>query len=166
MATTQENGTHHSLETKCLAFLQSLASQKIGFKFHLSSRDFSCTFYYNGVVATTTARTSAAVVKSQKRPPTRRRNEKRRQLYLESKRGGPTSGQAPQSVETHSKVTASDPRHVTKEVEENGEVDTGKALVTGTDDTTSFDASLDLNLRPIHLLTGGLGGSANSLESP
>ena len=166
MATSQENGTNHSLETYCLACIQSLASQEIGFKFYLFSGDFSCTFDYNGAVTTTTARTSATVVKSRKSPSTRRRNKKRRQLYLESKRGGPTSGQAPQSVKTHSKVTASDPRHVTKEVEENGEVDTGKALVTGTDDTTSFDASLDLNLRPIHLLTGGLGGSANSLESP
>ena len=63
-------------------------------------------------------------------------------------------------------MTASDPLHVTEEVEENKEMDTGKALVTGTDDTTSFNASLNLNPRPIHLLTGGLGGSANSLESP
>ena len=128
--TSQENGTHHSLETECLAFLQSLASQKIGFKFHLSSRDFSCTFDYNGAVATTTAMISATVMKSRKSPLTRGRNEKRRQLYLESKRGGPTSGQAEQSVETHSKVTASEPRHVIEEVEENGEVDTRKALVT------------------------------------
>ena len=52
-----------------------------------------------------------------------------------------------------------------EEGEENGEVYTGKALVTGTDDTTNFNASLDLDPRPIHLLTGGLGGSANSLES-
>ena len=33
-------------------------------------------------------------------------------------------------------MTASDPRHVIEEVEENCEADTGKALVTGTDDTT------------------------------
>ena len=145
MATSQENGTNHSLETYCLACIQSLASQEIGFKFYLFSGDFSCTFDYNGAVATTTARTSATVVKSRKSPATRIKNEKRRQLYLESKRGGPTSGQAPQSVETHSKVTASDPRHVTEKVEENKEMDTGKALVTGTDDTTSFNASLDLN---------------------
>ena len=62
-------------------------------------------------------------------------------------------------------MTASDPRHVIEEVEENCEADTGKALVTGTDDTTSFNASLDLNPRLIHRLTGGLGGSVNSLES-
>ena len=68
-------------------------------------------------------------------------------------------------------MTASDPQRVNEEVEEveegeeNGEVYTGKALVTGTDDTTNFNASLDLDPRPIHLLTGGLGGSANSLES-
>ena len=61
-------------------------------------------------------------------------------------------------------MTASDPR-INEEVEENGEVDTGKALVTGTDDTTSFNASLDLNPRSIHLLRSGLGRSANSLES-
>ena len=93
-------------------------------------------------------------VKSQKRPPTRRRNEKRRQLYRESKR----EGKAPQSAETHSKVTASDPQHViqeVEEVEENGKLDTRKALVTGTNDTTNFNASLDLDPRPIHLLTGG-----------
>ena len=40
-----------------------------------------------------------------KNPATRRRNEKRCQLYLENKR---ISGQASQSVETRSKVTASD----------------------------------------------------------
>ena len=165
MATSQENGTHHSQETECLAFIQSLVSQTIGFKFHLSSGGFTCTFDFNGAVATNTARTTAAVVKSQKSPSTRRRNEKRCPFYLESKRGGPTSGQDPQSVETHSKVTASDPRRINEEVEENGEVDTGKALVTGTDDTTSFNASLDLNPRSIHLLRSGLGRSANSLES-
>ena len=139
MAMSQKNGTHHSLETECLAFIQSIASQKKGFSFHLSFGDFSCSFDYNGAVAPTTARTPAAVVKSRKNPSTRRRNKKRYQLYLESKRGGPTSGQAPQSFETHSKVTASDPRRVNQEVaevEENWEVYTRKALVTGTNDTT------------------------------
>ena len=116
------------------------------------------------------ARTPAAVVKNRKSPSTRRRNKKRRQLYLESKRGGPTSGQAPQSFETHSKVTASDPRRVNQEVEEveegeengeeNREVYTGKALVTGTDDTTNFNASLNLDPRPTYLLTGGLSHTA------
>ena len=92
------------------------------------------------------AKTPAAVVKNRKSPSTRRRNKKRRQLYLESKRGGPTSGQAPQSFETHSKVTASDPRRVNQEVaevEENWEVYTGKALVTGTNDTTNFNSTTE-----------------------
>ena len=87
METPQGNGSDNLLSTQCLAFIQSLANQKISFKFHLTSGLFSCSFDNNGTVAAP-ARTPTEARK--KTPSTRRRNAKRRRLFLERKKLGPS----------------------------------------------------------------------------
>ena len=85
METPQGNGSDNLLSTQCLAFIQSLANQKISFKFHLTSGLFSCSFDNNGTVAAP-ARTPTEARK--KTPSTKRRNAKRRRLFLERKKLG------------------------------------------------------------------------------
>ena len=85
METPQGNGSDNLLSTQCLAFIQSLANQKISFKFHLTSGPFSCSFDNNGTVAAP-ARTPTEARK--KTPSTKRRNAKRRRLFLERKKLG------------------------------------------------------------------------------
>ena len=83
----QVSGNHDpSLATQCLAFIQSLANQKISFKFHLTSGLFSCSFDNNGTVTAAPARTPTEARK--KTPSTKRRNAKRRRLFLERKKLG------------------------------------------------------------------------------
>ena len=106
MASPQLGGNHDlSLSTQCLAFIQTLVNQKIGFKFHLSSGQFSCSFDSNGTV-TESARIPAEVKKKSSSPSTKRRNAKRRQLFLENKKRGssfvdcvkPAQNEPPQSA--------------------------------------------------------------------
>ena len=40
--------TNHFWKKECLGFPQALVTEKIGFKFHISSGDFTCSFDYNG----------------------------------------------------------------------------------------------------------------------
>ena len=86
METPQGNGSDNLLSTQCLAFIQSLANQKISFKFHLTSGLFSCSFDNNGTVIAAPARTPTEARK--KTPSTKRRNAKRRRLFLERKKLG------------------------------------------------------------------------------
>ena len=86
METPQGNGSDNLLSTQCLAFIQSLANQKISFKFHLTSGLFSCSFDNNGTVTAAPARTPTEARK--KTPSTKRRNAKRRRLFLERKKLG------------------------------------------------------------------------------
>ena len=88
METPQGNGSDNLLSTQCLAFIQSLANQKISFKFHLTSGLFSCSFDNNGTVTAAPARTPTEARK--KTPSTKRRNAKRRRLFLERKKLGPS----------------------------------------------------------------------------
>ena len=89
MATPQVSGDHDpSLATQCLAFIQALVNQKIGFNFHLTSGQFSCSFDSNGTVTAASARIPTEVKKKSSSPSTKRRNAKRRQLYLENKKQG------------------------------------------------------------------------------
>ena len=86
METPQGNGSDNLLSTQCLAFIQSLANQKIGFKFHLTSGLFSCSFDNNGTVTAAPAETPTEARK--KTPSTKRRNAKRRRLFLKRKKLG------------------------------------------------------------------------------
>ena len=89
MATPQVSGNHDpSLATQCLAFIQALVNQKIGFNFHLTSGQFSCSFDSNGTVTAASARIPTEVKKKSSSPSTKRRNAKRRQLFLENKKRG------------------------------------------------------------------------------
>ena len=89
MATPQLSGNHDpSLATQCLAFIQTLVNQKIGFNFHLTSGQFSCSFDSNGTVIAASARIPTEVKKKSSSPSTKRRNAKRRQLFLENKKRG------------------------------------------------------------------------------
>jgi len=85
MGTPQGNGSDNFLSTQCLALIQSLVNQKIGFKFHLTSGLFSCSFDNNGTVTATTLTPAEA---RKKTPSTKRRNAKRRRLFLERKKLG------------------------------------------------------------------------------
>ena len=50
MVTPQVSGNHGpSLATQCLAFIQTPVNQKIGFNFHLTSGQFSCSFDSNAL---------------------------------------------------------------------------------------------------------------------
>ena len=89
MVTPQLSGNHDlSLATQCLAFIQTLVNQKIGFNFHLTSGQFSCSFDSNGTVIAASARIPTEVKKKSSSPSTKRRNAKRRQLFLENKKRG------------------------------------------------------------------------------
>ena len=89
MATPQVSGNHDpSLATQCLAFIQTLVNQKIGFNFHLTSGQFSCSFDSNGTGTAASARIPTEVKKKSSSPSTKRRNAKRRQLFLENKKRG------------------------------------------------------------------------------
>ena len=89
MATPQVSGNHDpSLATQCLVFIQTLVNQKIGFNFHLTSGQFSCSFDSNGTVIAASARIPTEVKKKSSSPSTKRRNAKRRQLFLEHKKRG------------------------------------------------------------------------------
>ena len=86
----QVSGNHDpSLATQCLAFIQALVNEsKIGFNFHLTSGQFSCSFDSNGTVTAASARIPTEVKKKSSSPSTKRRNAKRRQLFLENKKLG------------------------------------------------------------------------------
>jgi hypothetical protein len=89
MATPQLSGNHDpSLATQCLAFIQTLVNQKIGFNFHLTSGQFSCSFDSNRTVTAALARIPTEAKKKSSSPSTKRRNAKRRQLFLENKKRG------------------------------------------------------------------------------
>ena len=89
MATPQLSGNHDpSLATQCLVFIQTLVNQKIGFNFHLTSGQFSCSFDSNRTVTAALARIPTEAKKKSSSPSTKRRNAKRRQLFLENKKRG------------------------------------------------------------------------------
>ena len=103
----QVSGNHDpSLAAQCLEFIQSLVNQKIGFNFHLTSGQFSCSFDSNGTVTAASARIPTEVKKKSSSPSTKRRNAKRRQLFLENKKRGssfvdcekPAENETPQSA--------------------------------------------------------------------
>ena len=104
----QVSGNHDpSLATQCLAFIQALVNEsKIGFNFHLTSGQFSCSFDSNGTVTATSARIPTEVKKKSSSPSTKRRNVKRRQVFLENKKRGssfvdcekPAENETPQSA--------------------------------------------------------------------
>ena len=104
----QVSGNHDpSLATQCLAFIQALVNEsKIGFNFHLTSGQFSCSFDSNGTVTATSARIPTEVKKKSSSPSTKRRNAKRRQVFLENKKRGssfvdcekPAENETPQSA--------------------------------------------------------------------
>ena len=73
-----------SLESQCLAFIQTLVNQEIGFKFQLTSGSFSCSFENNGKRKITSARIPTQV--KHKSPSSRKRDAIRRQKFLESKK--------------------------------------------------------------------------------
>ena len=107
MATPQVSGNHDpSLATQCLGFIQTLVNQKIGFNFHLTSGQFSCSFDSNGTVIAASARIPTVVKKKSSSPSTKRRNAKRRHLFLENKKIGssyvdcekPAQNEPPQSA--------------------------------------------------------------------
>ena len=88
----QVSGNHNpSLATQCLEFIQSLVNQKIGFNFHLTSGQFSCSFDSNGTVTPASARIPTEVKKKSSSPSTKRRNARRRQQFLENKKLGSLS---------------------------------------------------------------------------
>ena len=85
MATPRVIGNDNpSLESQCLAFIQTLVNQEIGFNFQLTSGSFSCSFDNNGKRKITSARTPTQV--KHKSPSTRKRNARRRQQFLENKK--------------------------------------------------------------------------------
>ena len=73
-----------SLESQCLAFIQTLVNQEIGFKFQLTSGSFSCSFENNGKRKIFSARIPTQV--KHKSPSSRKRDAIRRQKFLESKK--------------------------------------------------------------------------------
>ena len=88
----QVSGNHDpSLAAQCLEFIQSLVNQKIGFNFHLTSGQFSCSFDSNGTVTPASARIPTEVKKKSSSPSTKRRNARRRQQFLENKKLGSLS---------------------------------------------------------------------------
>ena len=92
MASPQVSGNHDpSLAAQCLEFIQSLVNQKIGFNFHLTSGQFSCSFDSNGTVTPASARIPTEVKKKSSSPSTKRRNARRRQQFLENKKLGSLS---------------------------------------------------------------------------
>ena len=109
-----------SLAKECLAFIQALVNQEIGFNFQLTSGSFSCSFDNNGKRTMTSARTPTEV--KHKSPSTRKRNARRRQQFLENKKFGPSSVDCEQpdhveSTQPHSEsicVPSSDPTDVDK----------------------------------------------------
>ena len=172
-ATSQECGSHQSfLGKECFGFLQALVTEKIGFKFHISPGDFTCSFDYNGADPPTQTRSSTVKVK-RKSPSTRKKNAERRQLFLENKkRAGSTSGdleQARSAAASFAKVKAreSKPDKVLEVEEKEREEEAGNTLVLETVDiaTENPDSPLDLNPRPIHFQQRNSGGSAESLDT-
>ena len=104
-----------NLATQCLVFIQTLVNQKIGFNFHLTSGQFSCSFDSNRTV---TAAVSARIPTEAKKksPSTRKRNAKRLQLFLENKHK--KSGSPSVSVECGSPAQSAcenPPQHVQKQ---------------------------------------------------
>ena len=172
-ATSHECDSHPSfLEKQCLGFLQALVTEKIGFKFHISSGDFVCSLDFNGAVSPTQTRSSTVKVK-RKSPSTRKRNADRRRLFLENKkRTGPISvdtEQARSAAASFAKVKARESqldKVLEAEVKEKEEV-AGNKLVPETVDiaTENPESPLDLNPRPIHFQQGNSGGSAESLDT-
>ena len=170
-ATSHECDSHPSfLEKQCLGFLQALVTEKIGFKFHISSGDFVCSLDFNGADSPTQTRSSTVKVK-RKSPSTRKRNADRRRLFLENKkRTGPISvdtEQARSAAASFAKARESQLDKVLEaEVKEKEEV-AGNKLVPETADiaTENPESPLDLNPRPIHFQQGNSGGSAESLDT-
>ena len=172
-ATSHECDSHPSfLEKQCLGFLQALVTEKIGFKFHISSGDFACSLDFNGADSPTQTRSSTVKVK-RKSPSTRKRNADRRRLFLENKkRTGPISvdtEQARSAAASFAKVKARESqldKVLETEVEEKEEV-AGNKLVPETDDIASEnpESPLDLNPLPIHFQHENSGGSAESLDT-
>ena len=78
-----------SQATQCLAFIQTVVNQEIGFNSQLTSGSFSCSFDNNGKRTKSTSRTPRKV--KHKLPSTRKRNAKRRQKILENKKCRPSS---------------------------------------------------------------------------
>ena len=119
MAPPQVIGNENpSLESQCLAFIQTLINQQIGFNFHLTSGSFSCSFDNNGKRKITPARTPSQV--KHKTPSTRKRDARRRQQFLENKKFRASSVEQPDQVEptqSHSEsicAPSSDPTDVEK----------------------------------------------------
>ena len=172
-ATSHECDSHPSfLEKQCLGFLQALVTEKIGFKFHISSGDFVCSLDFNGADSPTQTRSSTVKVK-RKSPSTRKRNADRRRLFLENKkRTGPISvdtEQARSAAASFAKVKARESqldKVLEAEVKEGEEV-AGNKLVPETVDiaTENPESPLDLNPRPIHFQQENSGGSAESLDT-
>ena len=170
-ATSHECDSHPSfLEKQCLGFLQALVTEKIGFKFHISSGDFVCSLDFNGADSPTQTRSSTVKVK-RKSPSTRKRNADRRRLFLENKkRTGPISvdtEQARSAAASFAKARESQLDKVLEtEVEEKEEV-VGNKLVPETVDIASEtpESPLDLNPLPIHFQHENSGGSAESLDT-
>ena len=172
-ATSHECDSHPSfLEKQCLGFLQALVTEKIGFKFHISSGDFVCSLDFNGADSPTQTRSSTVKVK-RKSPSTRKRNADRRRLFLENKkRTGPISvdtEQARSAAASFAKVKARESqldKVLEAEVKEKEEV-AGNKLVPETVDiaTENPESPLDLNPRPIHFQQENSGGSAESLDT-
>ena len=181
-ATSHECDSHPSfLEKLCLGFLQALVTEKIGFKFHISSGDFVCSLDFNGADSPTQTRSSTVKVK-RKSPSTRKRNADRRRLFLENKkRTGPISvdtEQARSAAASFAQVKARESQldKVPEAEEKEGRKVTGDrlvwidgqpALVPETVVIASVypEASLDLNPWPIHLQQENSGGSAESLDT-
>ena len=164
MAATSQKCEPHQLflEKECLGFLQTLATEKIGFKFHISSGDFTCSFDYNGADPPTQTRSLTVKVK-RKSPSTKKRNAERRRLFLENKkRAGPTTGdleQARSAAASLAKVKApeSQPDKVLETEEKEWKEEAGNTLVLETVDiaTENPDSPLDLNPRAIHFQQRG-----------
>ena len=180
-ATSHESDSHPAfLEKLCLGFLQALVTEKIGFKFHISSGDFVCSLDFNGADSPT--QTRSPTVKVKRSPSTRKRNADRRRLFLENKkRTGPISvdtDQARSAAASPAQVKARESQldKVPEAEEREGRKLTGDrlawingqpALVPVTVDIASVypEASLDLNPWPIHLQQENSGGSAESLDT-
>jgi len=181
-ATSHESDSHPAiLEKLCLGFLQALVTEKIGFKFHISSGDFVCSLDFNGAGSPTQTRSPTVKVK-RKSPSTRKRNADRRRLFLENKkRNGPIpvdTDQVRSAAASPAQVKARESQldKVPEAEEREGRKRTGDrlawingqpALVPVTVDIASVypEASLDLNPRPIHLQQENSGGSAESLDT-
>ena len=181
-ATSHESDSHPAfLEKLCLGFLQALVTEKIGFKFHISSGDFVCSLDFNGAVSPTQTRSPTVKVK-RKSPSTRKRNADRRRLFLENKkRTGPIpvdTDQVRSAAASPAQVKARESQldKVPEAEEKEGRKVTGDrlvwidgqpALVPVTVDIASVypEASLDLNPWPIHLQQENSGGSAESLDT-